>query len=857
MAGTEFAPITIEAVTALPPLYQRASLIAAITHIGPFNYSEWSDIILQSPAKAQAIAQDFLKDLGLLAEGAKAGAGVKFQELISTAPNEYVNLKALNRAEDKRTEEDLKITYTNNPFMKDASSYLFTGVAFAEIVDDTDKDTAESFAAVTDLGHFSRIMQKDLANTDDVKRTVLIDEIGFALERNINATFTHRCNTELYPVPVDAKQESRVAVIEKDPQDRVLSIISERQAPPNISHILSITKPENFSSLNVKVSLGRGITKEQQITSTKELLHHLSSQFENLLLSYPLEKAALIFEKYLYKINCGNMGIQMAITQRVQQDGLQKAKILTIGEPSVIFLKETTKQNLDNGLMEKLRADKTDEEIIEAATKIGLPDSDIPKGLLSPKQKAILIGKARGFAAKSSRSITTTRIVYNKDADAAIGSLIQAPHRIIEFDIDDNESSILIPPSVGRQITESGLISQRFSTLSDATAAFSKAYEGKPVTISHSHDALSNIQIITNEQWSKKTVLSQLENYLGNIDKLLEEYSTLFVSLQYAHFHPTSPRYTQIQEQAADIAQILGEELRERGAIVEGRVLIDEYHTADRLTNWEEYLIMLLARSGSVFQEFIQESSPPMRLLGDAFIRRMLADPATGMHGGTLIHNMPDGSILELWDGALDAQGNPARGRQACVPFNIGMDVGLMNPSLADRLYKYYLQERYPQSVLATAAREEPNTTIHAVIANIMSEPNIEKRNQRRMDAITEVDRKNYAELEEITKDLTSFDLVLLNEFYQKVMTDIKTKTRIPLVTHILETNYNAQQTKAGYMWQTFGFPDVPVYRISFNPEARKIKVLLSSAPQIDPWIEFLDQHEDTIKTLKSNLQIR
>lgn len=842
-----------------PSFINNPGVVALITHVGPFNYREWAEIS-QDPERATHIALELFKEFSLLVEGARPGAGREFQHYVLTAPPEEIDLPALMQAEDLRTRKDLKITYVRIPFMQDVSAYLTSGRNYWGMDCAPERDFADFFPAVIDLGHFSRIMQKDIAG-DDVKRIFVANEVGVQLERNLNATFTHREGVhtmrDLWPALPSTVPEGRIRTIEQSADGQTLSIANERQNQPNVSFTLSITKPEAFKPIVVRVSEGRGEVREQQITTSDELLRYLSAQFESLLPVYPLEKASLIFDKFVYKLGIGDAGIQMAVVQRVKdEDGKQKAKVMTVGTPTVIIIREEIGNNqTKNELAAQMRVDTEDAVLKSVANKIGVPENEIPQGELTTRQKNRLIAKARGLVNTSIARVEQF-ITHPEDIDVALGALAQAPHRMVEIELSDNESIILIPPSIARKVDEESFIREVFLGTQGVLGVLAQRKDAdKNMAMYATRTNSEGIQVIKNEPWTEEIVLSQLTEYMDVIRGLQTEFKDVFVSMQFAHFHPTAPRHTPIQEQAADIARILGTELRGMGVTVEGRSLADEYHTSDRMANWQDFYDMLQTRAGDFFHEFIQESSPEMRMIGDAQVRAMLMFDETIMKGGTLRHMMPDGKILELWDGAQDTDGRPVLGRQACVPFNTGMDVVLMAPDTAHAIYNDYVQMRFSDSLFARMSRKNPGMTIHNLIAEIMKEPDITTRNERRLSAINEIERDSYAEVAEARPDITAFDLYFLDELYAKIRRDFVTGERVPVVTHILEGNYNAQQGKAGYMWEQVGIPGVPIFRISFNPESKKISLLRSNPPTQDYVSQLLEQNREAIETVRQQVE--
>lgn len=827
----------------------RPGIVSLISLTGAFNVAEWKSIITEKPEAAISASLEQLKDMALVAEGAQAGAGANLQQLILDI--KFIDEGELKRVETERVRESAHILLKTVPIALQLNSYLQFGKNINQLTS-KEKEISERYGIITDFGHFSRIMQKDIVD-DDVKRIWQVKKVGLAFERNLNAAYTHREQT-LYPVPVkmDTEVAQRIGETEQNEQGQTTMITAERIHAPNVCFGMAITHPENFISLLAYQHEGKGEMHEKTITSTSELLKYLSYQFENLMASYPLEKVALIFDKFLFKIGVENLGIQMAAVQTIKTEaGEARSKILQVGNIGAMVVKQN-RESKHQDIISKLKTGNvSNEELMKIATRLilGFVAETIS---VTPKQRQRIIGQITTALKNESISI----IPFVEEAqEEALGSIIQASHRITEIPVDANDSVVFIPPIISSVIAHEP-IETNYKNRDNLLSRLNSIKKEKSRTSFGFHKLITQeTQVHRDITWTEESIFSQLEDFFNFMVGLKKEYAEVFAHLQFSHIHPTAPKHSSIQEQGATIAGTIGRFFRENGIETNGSSLIDEYHTDDLMMSYQKFEEMLQSRAGGIFTELMNESSPVMRLVGDAVVRAIMADSRTEVRGDTIIHKAP-GKTVEVWDNiSARPRGGFTIGRQACVPFNIGMDISMMVPEMADGLYKKYLQARYPETTLARLVGENPDMSIHQIFTRfIMSEPNIEKRNNIRHRVLDEIDRSTFNEVSEVSPDISAFDLVVLDEMYHKIRLDMETKKRIPIVIHVLESNYNAQQEKAGYIWNLLGFMAIPVFRVSFDPESHKIQLLTSIPPDEDRIGNFLESNRETIDVIKSNL---
>ncbi|MBI3366675.1 hypothetical protein HY041_03550 [Candidatus Roizmanbacteria bacterium] len=829
-------------------------IVGLVSLTGAFNVSEWRSIAAKDRTTAESIALEQLKDMALVAEGVRAGAGILLQNMI--LDTKEIDEEILRIAESERIRKPVHLLITPLEFARDLSSFMQFGNQFS-LLDEEEQSTALQFGIVTDFGHFSRIMQKDAIRAD-VHRHWLVDQVSQAFERNLNAAYTHRNQDDaLYPIPPQAAIGAKLSVVESLSSGENVMMVSERAKSPNITFSLAIANPEKFIPIEVTSSKGRGEIRSGAITSTSGLLTYLSHQFESLLVKYPLEKSALIFDKYIYKLGIGNFGIQLTAVQSIKTQESFRSKILQVGDIDIAVLRERS-SNVNPGLIMELRSGISDARLYEIYQQLSITRNEIndQPPPYTPRKKQRLA--AQVMEQLRAKKITLEPVNQEKNNDG-LGTIEQAKHKIIEMEIKDGDSFIFLPPSIGARLAGAvhkfADISYIITYLSNLNTQRRSSYSFSRFKFLH-----RDTQILRQIEWTTDTVLPQVAEFLDYLRGLTREFNTVDLHFQFSHIHPTSSTHSKIQEVGAKIAGILGNEVRRFGVRTRGSSLVDEYHTDDLLKDYSVFEDMLRQNADSTFTEIFYESSPVMRLIADAVVRLIIQHPDIQKIGDTISLLTQEGRMIEIWDNVTEKNdGAISIGRQACVPFNIGMDLTMMAPQLSDVLYRQYISLRYPNSILATLLREHSNLSVHEIFTRfIMNETNVEKRSLMRHHILDEADRVSFSEIEKTNPDITAFDLYVLYELYQFVQSGLSSKKRIPIVVHILETNYNAQQEKARHIWDMVGIPGVPVFRISFDPFSGNIKVLTSPPPEEDKLGQFFSQPDitRTVQKLKEQFGI-
>lgn len=820
-------------------LASHPGILGLVSLTGAFNVAEWGAIASEKPDVANRIALEQLKDMALVAEGARAGGGIGLQKMV--LGTESIDSDKLKQVESDRIHTPVHTLLVDISFARDVSSFLQFGRPFDEL-EAEDRETALGFGIVTDLGHFSRIMQKDAVATD-VHKHWLIGQISQAFERNLNAAFTHRGQDDwLYPIPQGAQVEGSTMPIETSASGEITMIAGERKNAPNVTFGLAIKNSDNFIPVEVAMSEGRGEIRSDTISNPSDLLVYLSHQFESLLTKYPLEKAVFIFDKFVDKLGIGARGIQLTAVQAIKDEtGKGRAKIIQVGDIDVAVIRE---QDITGSadLVREIQSKITDDRLYEIAAQLGLVGStENERPPYSQKKRQTLIGKTLGEL--RAKKLAISPMSQEKDGDG-LGGIEQAKHRVSEIEVDSDDSFVLLPPAIGAAVP--GVV-QEFKTIADVRS-FLSGFNGQKASMSFPRFKFltQETQIFKQIEWAPEMILPQLADFTGYIKALKEQFGEVDIHFQFAHIHPTGPTHTRIQEIGAKIAGAVGEEVRRLGAKTRGSSLVDEYHTDDLMADYSIFEAMLRANAGETFTELFYESSPVMRLIADAVARITIQDPRITRVGDTVSLPTDDNRMIEIWDNVTEAPDRSVSvGRQACVPFNIGMDLAMMAPELADASYRRYIELRHPQSMMAQLARENPHLSIHEIFTQfVMAEKNVQARSAHRHHILDEADRASFTEIEHLDGSIASYDLLALYKIYQHIHEGLQSKKRIPLVVHVLETNYNAQQQKARIIWDKVGIAGVPVFRISFDPASGKIEVLTSPPPQEDKLGIFFNQSE-------------
>jgi len=841
------------AVASAMQIAQHTPFVALISQTGPFNTTEWLDIV-RSGAEEQvgASALDFFKDASLLAEAARAGGGRSFQSHILRSEDGTTQTQ-LEQIDHQRTHRPVFQLYRDLGIMRNVSAYYVYGRPYDELEVDQ-QQVADNFGLVTDISHFGRIMGKDGKDVDDVQKTWLVSDFAFALERNLNASFTARAQDEvLYNIPNESIAENDQTVLDRSPEGNVTAIRAQRKTEPNVSFMFSAENARPLAKgVEVPISFGRGDIRMTRIDSTDQLLSYLSTQFDSLLLKYPLEKAALIMDKFIYGRKLGEFGISLSAVQAVRNlEGKMTAKILRVGNAAVGVVRTSSRVNTEITSLAGNKATGFD-QLTGIAEGLQLDINDILVMSSEVKKRDRLVGRIMQAAKEQSLDFS---VQFDEPvSDSRLGTIQQAEHYVEEVEIDKNTSFILIPPSIaGTAYADNSLRNPKEAgKLASALNAISPGY-----SFSQERFAADKIQVLDNSPWTQELVVSQLTEFIGKMRELSGKYGEVAIYEQIAHHHPTQAVHGPKQEHSAYIGRVLAEAFGMPNIKVRAGSLVDEYHTSDLKGDYSEFNKRIGQIAGGMFEGTFLESSPRMRILGDALVRMLMSDQNTSIIGGTVVHAMPDGRTLELWDAAMSSAGEFTPGRQACVPFELGMDLALMHPELADDLYLKYLLTRFPQSMLAEFTRTSGRKDSDALmVENIMiPENDIIARNARRMEALNQLDRDSFAEIWQTNPDITAFDIYALDVMYRRLKSDMDSGKRFPVVIHVLETNYNAQQSKSGWLWNQIGIPGIPIYRVSFDSASKKVRILESSAPEEDRMGQWLDKNRTVVEKIREIME--
>lgn len=842
------------AIKSFMGIANNPAFIALISQTGPFNTAEWINFVESNPPeKVAATALDFFKDASLMAEAARPHGGRNFQTHL-LGQQYQVDVKLLEAFDHQRTKTPVFELYRQMGIMRDISAFYVFGKAYTEL-DASQQAIVDDFGLITDISHFGRIMGKDGKDVDDIQKTWLVADFAFALERNLNASFTSRGQDEvLFNVPNKAVAENYQTVMDRSPKGEVVAMRSQRKTEPNVSFMFSIEQPQVITAENIEVpvSFGRGDIRMIKMETTEQLLSYLSTQFDSLLLNYPLEKAALIIDKFIYGRKLDRFGISLAAVQAVKDlHGQMTAKILRVGNAGVGII--SSEQTANQEIVAKAQnKDTSMEDLMIIARDMQLDITDIDAITNQGKKRNLLVGRIMQ-SAKSSRTSVEIRFT-GEENEARLGTIQQAAHVIETIKIDEGTSFLFLPPAIAAKANTDQEIAKanNQANIAKALNKISPQY-----AFTQERFTRNRLQTLDNSPWTEEMINSQLAEFREYIEQQAQEYNEVSLFIQHSHIHPTQATHGPKQEHGAHIARIFADSLRAGNISIKSGCLVDEYHTSDLMKDYNWFDGVLAGIAGEMYSGIFLESSARMRLFGDALVRMLMGDENTTIQGGTVVYKMPEGRTLELWDAAMTGEGEFTPGRQACVPFELGMNLALMHPELADNLFVAYLLKRYPNSALAKFVSESGRTdSDRLMVENIMmAEKDIMARNAKRMAALSELERSSFAEIWQTNPDITAFDIYAMDVLYRTLKSDLDEKRRKPIVIHVLETNYNAQQSKSGWLWSQFGIPGLPIYRISFDSASKTIKVLESPAPSEARLGEWLDKNRSIVEQIRGIME--
>jgi len=289
------------------------------------------------------------------------------------------------------------------------------------------------------------------------------------------------------------------------------------------------------------------------------------------------------------------------------------------------------------------------------------------------------------------------------------------------------------------------------------------------------------------------------------------------VIVEFGHIHSNRVSPGPEQFTAAKIARVLVEFLKEHGIPFETLVLIDNYHVYDIL-DYPKYLKELSDAFGEKISKITFEASLLTRKIGDEIISsiwKKYPDKILFV-GGNMYLKVGGGRLIELYDGIGDGS---KPGRQGCVPFEAGEEIRRLNPKLASALFKKWVLENWPNSIIAKWWSESPEDDFDTLTYKKVYLENPEKRAEKKQK-MEEIDRPFK---EKIGPDK---ETPFLKEILGK--TDVGKVISID----ILEGEYTTQFEKFAQYMALAGLP-LNYFRIAFKQQTGMVKIfsLRKSAP--------------------------
>lgn len=288
------------------------------------------------------------------------------------------------------------------------------------------------------------------------------------------------------------------------------------------------------------------------------------------------------------------------------------------------------------------------------------------------------------------------------------------------------------------------------------------------------------------------------------------------VELQFGHVHgDRDPDEDQVV--GSRIAGILAQQLNEAvsGVKLAVRPMSDNYHVVDRL-HFPSWVALLEEHSGLRVTEVNLEDALITRHLGDELIARLyqLHPSAIFAQGGNYYFRPPDvdDMVVELYDGVgLDPA--TSRGRQACVPFQLGYELYRLNPDWVNAAYREYVMTNFPQSMVAAWWKDDSTATYQELMLQHVYLLPCGRRMALKAQVDAEIDRPYAAKC--MSGKTPMLDALL-------AATDVS----LVALLHVLEGFYDAQERKSTTLWQTLGFPRVAQWRLTFNRHTGEMRVL-------------------------------
>lgn len=285
------------------------------------------------------------------------------------------------------------------------------------------------------------------------------------------------------------------------------------------------------------------------------------------------------------------------------------------------------------------------------------------------------------------------------------------------------------------------------------------------------------------------------------------------VTIQFGHVHgDREPGQDQVV--GAQITRALARALQSRGISgLEFHPLSDNYHVIDRL-DFRKWIALLEEHSGFKVTEVQFEDALISRCLGDALIARIYRrHPELLVHQGGNHYLRPAGRedmLVELYDGVPRPE---IKGRQGCVPFQLGFELYRLNPDWMNAAYRRYIMQMYPESLVAAWWADWPEATYQQLMLKHVYLLPSAQRMELKARVDEEIDRPYGAKC-------ASGQALFLEDLLAAAATE-----KVVLL-HVLEGFYDGQERKSTAMWQACEMPKVHQWRVSFNRHTGELQAL-------------------------------
>lgn len=308
-------------------------------------------------------------------------------------------------------------------------------------------------------------------------------------------------------------------------------------------------------------------------------------------------------------------------------------------------------------------------------------------------------------------------------------------------------------------------------------------------------------------EWDKNHINAQLEDFFKKIEALQPE----IVNIQYGHIH-SDREPSKDQEVGAFIARQLVERFSTKNIKIVSMPMVDNYHVNDRI-DIKAWINFLEKHSGVPTTEPTYEAALITRHLADEVLYSLQKNKPLKVNniGGNVYYDAGEHCRIELYDGV--GEDNDLVGRMGCVPFEVGFEIYRLNPELANKGYRDYILESFPNSLVAKWWRKNPNLSYQQLITEnvytLKPKDRIEVKKQKNIEIDIPYKEKKLKKSTTITENIFN-----------------KTDLSKVVLLNVMENFYNAQHAKFSTLWNDCSLPTINLWRIGFNRYKGTIEIL-------------------------------